>query len=398
MLIEQKVWTRKEIDFLEKEYPTSTISRIAKVLNRTPPSIQKKAYRLGLRKARSFFVEVNRWNPRIIWTKEMDETLRKLYPTTPDKKIAKMLGRKARQSIYWRARKLGLYKSKEYLSKLRRESWLKRPIRQGKILTLKRWTEEEKENLKKLISEHKSYREIATILKRSKSSVEQHAFNLGLTESGKGRYFSLSPTKELGYLCGLIAGDGWLDKNSRNYSIHVVTTRVEFAWHTARAMNRVGLSPVLGERLGTRTFPNGTTRTDKMFSVIANSKILYEALRPYKRAYYWRIPKFLTTDESLRGFLQGIFDAEGSAPPPSGIGGGAIRLVQKSKSHILIIKKLLGKYGISCQVHPTRNCWRLNICGKENKKRFYELIGFGLDYKQKKLEEDLTAYKIPRVS
>lgn len=208
---------------------------------------------------------------------------------------------------------------------------------------------------------------------------------------------SLRPTRELGYLCGLILGDGSIYKRekTRNYLIFLGTTKKEFAGIIIDAMRRVGLNPGLYKIMQTRRFPNGEIRTDLMYHIFANSKVVYEALSPYKKPRdLWEVPKFLTTDESLLGFFQGIYDAEG------GVGNRKepnhtsyqIRLHSKHRASLEQIDFLLRRFGISpTNIYCYGGKCRLVIARKPDRKKFAELIGFRLAHKKKKLLEGLTS-------
>ena len=152
----------------------------------------------------------------------------------------------------------------------------------------------------------------------------------------------LKPNRELGYFCGLIIGDGWIYRQkSRNYIIAVESTKKDIINQFAKSAIRLGLNPSrIYIREKTRKFPNGEIRTDILYKVIVNSKILYDAIRPYKQNdFRWGIPKFLTTEESLFGFIGGFFDAEGSTTQEGIIIGS------KWNENLINLKELLRKLG-----------------------------------------------------
>ena len=125
-------------------------------------------------------------------------------------------------------------------------------------------------------------------------------------------------------------------------------------------------------------------RTERGCRVSVYSKILYQALKPFKpRPYYWTVPGFLTTDESQLGFIQGMFDADGTAVlrAPSGL-LDSIKFSSKYQDGLNQIKDLLAKFGISSwlswQRDPRYNLsgvWCLRIYGARNFKLFKELVG-----------------------
>lgn len=208
----------------------------------------------------------------------------------------------------------------------------------------------------------------------------------------------LAPTEELGYLCGLVLGDGHLYKQkSKNYKITLETTRKEFRDHFAEAALKVSplLKSHLYEREKTRPFPNGTTRTDVMFSAIIDSKVIYDALRPFKQLdYCWEIPAFLNTKEAQLGFLRGIFDAEGTVFIHKEIVGlGNVSLSSKHKSTLYQIKNLLATYGITTHFSKASSAWTLVIRNRKNLSLFATRIGFKLNEKQEKLVRILSSYR-----
>lgn len=206
------------------------------------------------------------------------------------------------------------------------------------------------------------------------------------------RSFSLAPTKELGYLCGLILGDGWIIKTkSLNYLIGFETTKEEFAALINKAIRDVKLHPYSSTRMKTRKFPNGEIRTDLNYGVNTNSKVLYQALLPYKgtKIKPWKIPAFLSTNESLIGFLQGIYDAEGSAilSTPGGKAWGRsawIKLSSKFQASLLEVRSLLDNFGIkTCpKIAYSPNSYKLIIARSDCRRKFFTMIGFKLSWKQ----------------
>lgn len=154
---------------------------------------------------------------------------------------------------------------------------------------------------------------------------------------------NLTPTKKLGYFCGLVIGDGSIyhRKSTRNYEIRIGSTKEDLVQVFIKTAQKLGLNP-LGPYTGkkTRRFPNGEVRTDSHYSAVVESKILYDVLRPYKQKdYHWDIPKFLTTTESLYGFVGGIVDAEGCAT------GNRITIGSKHDENLIKFKKLLRRLG-----------------------------------------------------
>lgn len=94
----ENFWSEEELRTLKEKYPLC--KRINEILpflpNRGINAIKAKANELGLK-------------TRFFWSKEETEILKKIYPTTPNEKIAKILKREKRE-IHDKAISLGLKK------------------------------------------------------------------------------------------------------------------------------------------------------------------------------------------------------------------------------------------------------------------------------------------------
>lgn len=184
----------------------------------------------------------------------------------------------------------------------------------------------------------------------------------------------LTPTKDVGYICGVIIGDASIIKtSSKNYRIDLETTRQDFVMLFYESIKSTfpDLSPYMHKRVKTRCFPNGQTYINDCWCVSFNSKRLYNALRPFKMAdYKWLVPTFLATQESLVGFLQGLFDAEGS------VANRNIALYSKHLENLLPIQKLLANFGIESCLHNKYRMSTLRINKAQSLAIFTRKIGF----------------------
>jgi len=206
-------------------------------------------------------------------------------------------------------------------------------------------------------------------LGRSISAVRHKASRLGIERF----LIDLSPTRDLGYFCGLVLGDGSLCKSKAGYMISFFSTKQVLLKSFEESIKKI--SPNM------RSF---RCRTGRGCRVSVYSKILYHALKQFKpRPYYWVMPSFLTTNESQLGFIQGMFDADGAAilRTPSGP-LDSIKFVSKYRDGLNQIKDLLAEFGISSwlswQRDPRPNLsgvWSLRIYGAWNFKLFGKLIG-----------------------
>lgn len=213
----------------------------------------------------------------------------------------------------------------------------------------------------------------------------------------KPREINLYPTQSVGYLCGLILGDGFIIKTKRrNYWICLETTKLDFRDFFKEAVKVAfpNLHCYLSERVKKRKFPNGSVRTNLTYLVRVDSKQLYQALCPYKRKdHHWTVPRFLSTKKSKIGFLKGIYDAEGGVAKKfiNNKGNGTIGLGSKHKQNLIPVAKLLKNLDIESRMYKDKasNCYRLCIIRKKSKILFKKLINFRLEHKRKALEADL---------
>lgn len=213
----------------------------------------------------------------------------------------------------------------------------------------------------------------------------------------------LVPSFQLGYFSGWLLGDGTLFKiKNGNYRIQFETTKVETIGLLTSVVKQLwpDINYLHSTRLKTRKFPNGTIRTNQLFSLTFNSKAIYKAFCPYKETgYYWRMPDFLNTIESELGFLRGIFDAEGCATK-SWIGNNnyihcRVTLVSKRESNLIPIIHLLRKFAIRSRLEKLQggNQFRLVIARIADLTKFANQIGFGIKEKQNKLNYGLLEAK-----
>lgn len=205
----------------------------------------------------------------------------------------------------------------------------------------------------------------------------------------KHHLLDLHPDFLLGYLLGLIIGDGWIEKTkSRNYIIGLETTRRDYANLFSRTlrMRFPTLRIFIYERRKARRFPNGQTYTSSSITTWVNSKQLYLILRPCKlKDFHWTIPDAVfLTKEAQRGFLRGIFDAEGSVDVPDRY----LTLASKHKSNLQQVEDLLLRFGVRSWIQKRKS--ELRISSKNNCIVFRNEVGFGYLPKIRKLAEICT--------
>jgi len=212
------------------------------------------------------------------------------------------------------------------------------------------------------------------------------------------------PSFQFGELCGWIFGDGTMGKiNGGGYRFTFRTTKTE----TLNCIRNVIGEALPAKRAGesglvnTKPFPNGTVRTAQEYYLYFSSEALYRALRPFKYWDFWVVPSFIRRSQrAKRGFLRGIFDAEGTIAKPgiwkhNGTQCRRSRQISLSSKHIQNLKQvqsLLLQLGIESHIYPRGNnsstpC--LCIMHKSSKVLFRDVIGFRLDYKRENLETEL---------
>lgn len=208
--------------------------------------------------------------------------------------------------------------------------------------------------------------------------------NLGQFEAS---VFSLEPTRDLGYFCGLIIGDGSLRKaKSRNYTITICSPDQDLINIFKELASSFNFNVLSYERQKARPFPNGSIYHGEYTQAIMNSKEFYQALRPYKRKdFQWRIPHFLTTTESLKGFIEGLFDAKGTIYIHNGK-YCSMRISSKHKEGLLEIQSILKNYGIKSSIAKS-HIHQLIIEDRPSIKLFKRNFTLRLHRKNQKLQE-----------
>lgn len=121
-------------------------------------------------------------------------------------------------------------------------------------------------------------------------------------------------------------------------------------------------------------------RTSKgYFRLILYSKDIFYEIKELRKDY----KKLLLCSRSFQiGFLQGIFDAEGTVHKER----FQIRISSKKLEVVLVIKQLLESLGIMTgRIHKDIAVYILPFYGKENIERFHDIIGFRHNEKRARL-------------
>ena len=185
-------------------------------------------------------------------------------------------------------------------------------------------------------------------------------------------------TEDLAYWIGLMIGDGYIGTKGSKF---------------VNLTNQDQQLLTFFEKFTKKTFGiNCTLKPDRNhFNVKCHSNTVVEYLMDvfeFKGGYSAGIKTvphkiLLSPLPVVAAFLRGHFDTDGSTNKH-----GGIILVSKSKQLIIVEQQLLLKMGIVARVSKQNSdgCYRLIIGGIDTK-LFFEKIGFGLKYKQKRLAD-----------
>jgi DNA-binding CsgD family transcriptional regulator len=170
---------RDQKEILIKLYPTTSNKEIAKLLGRSVFAIKTQAQKLGLHKV-TYEPGVRNGSGVKFWTKKEDALIRKLYPTTYAKDIAARLEERDAKSIQTRAAFLGVKKDPEF----------KKPNNL--------WPDEDIQKLRNLWQQGYNRAEISEMIGRSltsvKHQVQRQTREFDLPERQEGQQWSRKET------------------------------------------------------------------------------------------------------------------------------------------------------------------------------------------------------------
>lgn len=202
----------------------------------------------------------------------------------------------------------------------------------------------------------------------------------------------LEPTEDFGHLCGLVLGDGYVfAKKSRNYGIGVATTDPELRELFSQLVESFSLTPITYERKDERE-KWGKKYVQTVLECETNSKTMYSFFNEIKlNDHRWIYPEEMDCEEFRKGFLRGMFDAEGtinlSEREKRRLPHPRIWFGQKHSECVNVICNLLQQLEIESNVYREPDFFRLDIYRINSVRRFYTQVNFGLPRKKKKLEE-----------
>ncbi|GBC69721.1 hypothetical protein HRbin01_01424 [archaeon HR01] len=212
----------------------------------------------------------------------------------------------------------------------------------------------------------------------------------------------LKPSKELSYIIGVVAGDGYSKQRAKKYKgyndvrIGLTVKDREFAEEFAGCLSKV---------LGRKPLKPSYSKHRGWFVVEVESKTLYQLLR--KPLEMDRLRPFI---EHCRGcmaaFLRGFSDSEGSVTTD-----GRICIINTDKSLLNYVRELLYRLGIETaeprlhikagtplkdprthkKYRTNKDAYRIYVPA-DSRLRFYQLIGLTIERKKKRLENYLIKH------
>lgn len=252
-----------------------------------------------------------------------------------------------------------------------------------------KWTMEEVKLLKSMYLEGNREGITKALKERSWNAVKLKAERLGLryprVYSENCREIQFRSTSSWGYILGLIIGDGSLSHYKRNYQIDFWTTEKKMVDLFMDAF-KSSLSEFKAHIVMKRNRKPDGSATSPLYHIVVFSKRLYQLLKQYKlEDYKWNFPDILTTEEGIVGFLQGLYDTEGSVSGCAHGYGIKLSLSSKHKENLVQVKTKLKKLNIKSHPYRRHHCCELVTCDKESLCRFFNRINFRLPRKSDKL-------------
>jgi len=193
----------------------------------------------------------------------------------------------------------------------------------------------------------------------------------------------LEPTYSLGYLIGVIFGDGHINLSQNR--IIITTADIDWIGTLITIINEI--CPQIST-VGIQSYEYW----GKAVQVGIYSKKLCKVLKPFKlEPHRYNIPPFLNTPESLAGLVAGLIDTDGCIQiHRQNIN---IELTSKYVENLIPIEKILKNiFEINSKIYspPSRESSVLRIAGYANLFRFEQKIGLIMTRRQNLLQQAIT--------
>jgi len=229
-----------------------------------------------------------------------------------------------------------------------------------------------------------------------------------LVQSGKGQ-FGKEGSDEIGFLIGLIAGDGHFTNRGKGKEAAIINFWGEdrsFAPAVASQVN----SAIAGLALKRRVYQVTPTVVPGRTHVFVRSVLLARFLEHYgfTGATKLRVPEIVWrgTEDCVKGYLRGLFQTDGTVNISGESLSCSIRLASSEPKLLNDIQVLLANFGIFCRIRKRREAGtrffpdgkggqklydcRVNyelIIDGESRERFMQEIGFHSETKNAKYRE-----------
>ena len=178
-----------------------------------------------------------------------------------------------------------------------------------------------------------------------------------LVQSGKGQ-FGVEGDRQLGTLIGLIAGDGHFTNRGKGKTAAVVTlwgADRELAEGVAGLVN----SLISASAVGRRARQVAPVAVPDQQRVMIRSVLLARFLEHYgfSAATKLSVPEVVWrgTEECVRGYLQGLFQTDGTVNVSSFSQSCSIRLASSKPSLLKDVQVLLANFGVFCRIRRRRD-------------------------------------------
>lgn len=210
---------------------------------------------------------------------------------------------------------------------------------------------------------------------------------------GQEIQINLPSSWELGYLVGLVAGDGYIYNKYYFYKLRFASTLPEFINHIEKLLKNLfpQLSTVRSSCYRDSNIFGRIYLNRKMYTIELTSKQLYHFLVQYKqKGDRWLVP-FNQSEAFQLGFIGGVIDADGTVTKY------LVRIVNIHKQNLEQVQRLLRQLGyiygkVSIRETKTESeygkAYCLEITGNKNLRLILDKTK--IPYRRKKLEKALN--------